>query len=137
METAIRVLLILGLVPIGAFIYRYWKGGAWNQTYQGITLMTQKIAWFFLLLHFLAESLFEYPAHDIVEIVIVSLCVLLFWATLAGLLLAQGSLEWFFALVRKIGGRIPKPFRKVSRKRGTGYVMDKDIERTQDRRKPL
>lgn len=137
MEIVTRILLILGIIPIATFIFRYWSAGAWKETYQGRTLMAQKVAWFFLLVHFLVESLFDYPAHDVIEIIIITLCVILFWATLAGLLLAQGSLEGAFAFARRATGKLPKPFRKVSRKRGTGYVLDKDIERTQDRRKPL
>lgn len=132
-----QILLTLGLVPLAWFVVRYWGAGAWKETYQGRTLMAQKIAWFLLLLHFLVESVFNYPGHGVVEVVIITLCVILFWATLAGLLLAQGSLDWLFKLGRRATGQLPLPFRKVSRKRGQGYVDDADIEKTQDRRKRL
>ena len=133
--TAIQLLLVLGLIPLATFIIRYAIPGAWLETYQGRTLMAQKIAWFFLLLHFLVESIFPYPGHDLVELFIIGACVILFWATLAGLLLAQGSMDEMFAFWRRATGKLPKPFRKVSRKRGTGYVHHEDIEKTLDRRK--
>lgn len=135
--TLTQILLSLGLVALATFIYRYWKPRAWLKTYQGRTLMAQKFGWFLLISHFLIESIFPYPGHETVELFVIGLTIMLFWGSLIGLLLAQGVFDNLLAWVRRHRGKMPLPFRKVSRKRGQGYVLDKDIERTQDKRKSL
>jgi len=112
MTLAILILLIVGLVALVAFIYRYARYSPWRATFQGRTLMAQKVAMALLVAYFILQPFVHYAAADIVKLVLVGLLMALFWTTLAGLLLAQTE------------------HRPVSRKHGTGYVPPGEIEDT-------
>lgn len=111
------LLLVLMLLPLVIFIYRYARYSPWTSTIQGRSLMAQKIGWVALIGHFLVELFWEYPGHDVVEIILLGLLMVLFWTVLFGLLVAQTA-------------QLP-----VSKRQGTGYVNARDIETTIPRKR--
>lgn len=113
--SATNILLIIMVIPLALFVYYYGKYSPWLSTIQGRTLMMQKVAWILLILHFLAESLWEYPGHDIVQTLLLVLLAILFWTMFIGLRMGQTAL------------------RPVSKKQGAGYVENEDLEKTRPR----
>lgn len=109
------LLLALALPALLVFVFRYARYSPWLATYQGRTLMAQKIAWIVMVAHFFTKEFWHYPGFDIVENVVLSVVVVLFYTTLWGLLKAQNAA------------------RPVSKEQGQGYVLPKDVERTAPR----
>lgn len=109
------LLLALALPALLVFVFRYARYSPWQKTYQGRTLMAQKIAWIGLIVHFITKEFWHYPGFDIVENVVLSVVVVLFYITLWGLLKAQHA------------------SRPVSKEQGQGYVPSKEVENTRPR----
>lgn len=104
-------LLILAVIPLIMFIYRYTRFSPWSKYLQGRLLLAQKIAWVALVVHLIAKRLWEYPGSTTVEYGIVLTLVVLFW--------------WmFFALVE--AQQEPTPAPRSTR----GINADSNIEKT-------
>lgn len=111
-----EVLLVLMVIPLGGFAYRYARYSPWQSTIQGRTLLTQKIATLALVVFFISAAVFpDYPGRELVKDALLFVLTVLFWVMFVSLLWIQTAI---------------KP---VSRKRGTGYVKTEDLERTQPR----
>lgn len=104
---------VLGVlfVAYAVFAYRYFRHSPWNATWQGITLLSQKITMAALVLFFITDTLIDgmWPGRYSVLMILLTLLAVESVATLLGLLHVQ---------------RAPG---KVSRRRGTGYVAPEDI----------
>src|SRR5690606_12826684 len=114
-DSMTALLLALALPALLVFVARYARYSPWQKTYQGRTLMAQKIAWIVMIAHCLPKEFWHYPGFDIGEHTILSVVVVLFYVTLWGLLKAQHA------------------SRPVSKEQGQGYVEAKDVERTAPR----
>lgn len=107
--TSVLALLLAAYV---VFAYRYARYSPWNATYQGITLLSQKLTLSALVAFFIADTLIggDWPGRYSILMILLSFLLVEAWATLAGLLHVQ---------------RAPGP---VSERQGAGYVEPEDIE---------
>lgn len=110
--TPLIIILVLMFTPYVLFAYRYARYSPWRATWQGITLMAQKITMASLVAFFIVDTLFpvHWAGRDPVLYVLLGLLLIEGWATLAGLLHVQ---------------RADHP---VTERQGTGYVHPEDIE---------
>lgn len=112
-----NILLILAVLPLAGFIYRYARYSPWYATWQGRILFTQKIAMLALVLFYLTGSLWNYPGEHVVKLVLIAVLVALFWAMFLALLDAQTEQ------------------RPVKKSHGAGLVPKQDLEKTDPRKK--
>jgi hypothetical protein len=115
----IIVPLALMFVAYATFAFLYATRSPWASTWQGVTLLSQKITMAALVLFFLFDSIVP-GDWDGRLVILVSLLVLLTleaWSTLLGLVHVQ------------------QQQRPVSRRQGTGYVLPEHIERSKPPRK--
>ena len=119
MSVVLSILLVIMLISYTAFAYRYGRFSPWNATWQGVTLMSQKLTLAALVVFFLIDTAVPgmWPARDVILIVLLVLLAAEAVATLAGLLHVQ------------------RAHRPLSKRQGTGYVPPEDIERTDPRRR--
>lgn len=104
-------LLLLAVIPLILFIYRYTRFSPWSKYLQGRLLLSQKVAWVALCIHLIVRRLWDYPYSGVVEYVVVVILVVLFW--------------WmFFALIEAQTEPSPAP------KSRRGLKPDSDIEKT-------
>src|SRR5690606_31061773 len=105
-------ILALMFIAYTAFAYRYARYSPWRATYQGITLLAQKLTMAALVAFFITDTLLPagWMGRDAVLITLLGLLLVEAWATLAGLWHVQHA-----------------PF-PVSEKQGTGYVHPEDID---------
>ena len=110
--TALIILLLLMFTPYALFAYRYARFSPWRATYQGITLMAQKVTMASLVAFFIVDTLLpgHWPGRDPLLYILLGLLLVEGWATLAGLVHVQ---------------RADHP---VTEHQGTGYVNPEDIE---------
>lgn len=105
---------VLGVLFLAysTFAYRYARYSPWNATWQGITLLSQKITFSAIVAFFIADTLIggDWPGRYSLLMILLTLLAVEAVATLAGLLHVQ---------------RAPGP---VSERQGTGYVEPEDIE---------
>lgn len=115
----IAILLTVMLLAYLAFAYRYMRYSPWRATWQGVTLLSQKLTLAALALFFIVDTLIEgfWPARFLSLTILLSLLAIEACATLAGLLHVQ------------------RAHRPVSKRQGTGYVLPEEIERTKPPRK--
>lgn len=116
MTIVLTSILALLFGAYGYFAYRYHRYSPWNATWQGITLLSQKVTMAALVLFFIVDTLVPntYPGRYSILVILLTLLMVEAWATLAGLLHVQ-----------RAGG-------KVSEKLGMGYVDPKDIDHDKD-----
>ena len=95
------------------FAYRYLRYSPWNSTWQGVTLLSQKITMAALVLFFVADTVFgnDYPGRYSLLIFLLTLLAVEGLATLAGHLHVQRATD------------------KVSEQQGTGYVPPHEIDK--------
>lgn len=100
----------------GTFAYRYVRHSPWNATWQGITLLSQKITMAALVGFFIVDTVvtafwpeMRWPGRYSLLMILLTLLAVEAVATLIGLLHVQ---------------RAPG---KVSRRQGTGYVAPEEI----------
>lgn len=119
MSIVLVVILGVMLVAYVAFAYRYSRYSPWNATWQGVTLLSQKITLALLVTFFLVDTIVTggWPGRTPILIGLLLLLAVEAWATLAGLVHVQ------------------RQQRPVSRRQGTGYVPPADIEKTDPRRR--
>jgi hypothetical protein len=114
----LTVVLTIGLLaPYAAFAYRYARYSPWNATYQGITLLSQKITMASLVGFFIADTVIgairpdvQWPGRYSMLLILLSLLAVEAWATFGGLLHVQ---------------RAPG---KVTKRQGTGYTEPVNIQ---------
>ena len=110
------IILTSVLVPLftayAVFAYRYIRFSPWNATWQGVTLLSQKITMAALVAFFIVDTIIGglWPGRYSLLIILLTLLMVEAWATLIGLLHVQRS---------------PGP---VSRRQGTGYVEPTEIQ---------
>lgn len=112
-----NILLIAIGLPVLGFIYFYARYSPWRSTLQGKTLMSTWVGLFVLILYYLISGGVDYPAEGIVKIIILFGLMVLFWTVFVALRMAQTE-------------QTPVP-----KKRGTGYRIPADLEKTNPRYK--
>lgn len=113
MTWLINCVLVMMVIPLVGFIYRYGRYSPWRASWQGITLMSQNIALLSLVSYYLVDAVWGNWAHQRVILAAILIVLLaLFWSALVGLLYVQNH---------------QKP---VTKRQGTGYVESDDIEKT-------
>lgn len=87
----IITLLALMLIAYATFAVLYGTGSQWRATYQGITLMSQKITMSALVLFYMVDSLIEgyWPGRLVILYILLMALTIEAWATLAGLIHVQ------------------------------------------------
>lgn len=113
MTVVLTSILSLLFFAYAIFAYRYVRYSPWNATWQGVTLLSQKITMASLVGFFIVDTLApnSYPGRYSLLVILLTLLLVEGWATLAGLLHVQ----------RKSGS--------VSEKLGMGYREPDDIVR--------
>lgn len=114
MVVVLTIILALLLVAYATFAYRYARYSPWNATWQGVTLLSQKITMAAIVIFFIADTLMpnDWPGRYSLLVILLTLLLVEAWATLFGLLHVQLA-----------------PHR-VNKRQGTGYALPDDIERT-------
>ena len=92
-DFVVMVILLAAEAALGAFIYYYGTRPApgtrfrrkfsrlWMSTPIGVVLMSQKIAWFFVVAFILLSRFVgDFPGRDVIALVLYTLLVSLFWA---------------------------------------------------------
>lgn len=108
----LTTVLSLLFLAYSVFAYRYARFSPWNATWQGVTLLSQKITMAALVAFFIADTLipgYMWPGRYSILMILLTLLAVEAVATLVGLLHVQ---------------RAPG---KVSRRKGTGYVEPGEI----------
>lgn len=107
----LTTILALLFIAYAVFAYRYARHSPWNATWQGVTLLSQKVTMSALVGFFIIDMLVPgiWPGRYSVLMILLTLLMVEAWATLLGLLHVQ---------------RATGP---VSRRQGTGYVHPEDI----------
>ena len=118
MTVAINIILATMLVAYLAFAYRYFRYSPWSATWQGRTLLSQKLTFAALVGFFFFDGIIvgDWIGRFPILIGLLILLAIEAWATLLGLLHVQ------------------RHQRPVTKKQGTGYVAPEDIEKTDPRR---
>lgn len=85
--TIISILTVM-FVSYSTFAYRYFRHSPWNATWQGITLLSQKITLAAFVLFFIVDTLVpnSYPGRYSILVVLLTLLAVEAVATLAGLI---------------------------------------------------
>lgn len=111
MTVVLTSILSLLFLAYSVFAWRYVRHSPWNATYQGVTLLSQKITMAALVGFFIVDTLApnSYPGRYSILVILLTLLLVEAWATLAGLLHVQ----------RKQGS--------VSEQLGVGYRDPEDI----------
>ena len=111
MTITLTSILFVMFASYSIFAYRYARYSPWNATWQGVTLLSQKLTMAALVAFFVVDTLVpnSYPGRYSILVILLTLLAIEAVATLVGLLHVQRS-------------RAP-----VSRRQGTGYVDPEDI----------
>jgi len=110
--TILTVVLVLLFAAYAIFAYRYARYSPWNATWQGITLLSQKITMAALVAFFIVDTLIplvDWPGRYSGLLILLTLLLVEAWATLWGLLRVQ-----------RTQGPVP-------RRQGQGYVPADEI----------
>ncbi len=110
--TILTVVLSVLFIAYATFAWRYFRHSPWNATWQGITLLSQKVTMAALVAFFIVDTLIPgtWPGRYSLLIILLTLLAVEAVATLVGLLHVQ---------------RAPG---KVSRRQGTGYTEPVNIQ---------
>lgn len=109
----LTTVLVVLFVAYSTFAYRYARHSPWNATWQGITLLSQKVTMAALVAFFIADTLAPshvWPGRYSLLMILLTLLAVEAVATLVGLLHVQ---------------RAPG---KVTRRQGAGYVAPEEIQ---------
>lgn len=113
----LTTVLVVLFVAYSTFAYRYARHSPWNATWQGITLLSQKVTMAALVAFFIVDTVVtaiwpdaRWPGRYSALIILLTLLAVEAVATLVGLLHVQ---------------RAPG---KVTRRQGTGYVEPTEIQ---------
>lgn len=114
MTITLSVILTVMFVAYSTFAYRYFRYSPWNATWQGVTLLAQKVTMAAFVGFFIVDTLVpnSYPGRYSILVILLTLLAIEAVATLVGLLHVQRSRE------------------PVSRRQGTGYANPEDIRNT-------
>lgn len=88
------VLLVLALIGLLAFIYRYARYSPWKKYNQGKFLMLQKVFFSLSVTYYLVGELAPpYPGERVLEYLVITGVVISIWAMLLGLIDGQKHTE--------------------------------------------
>lgn len=112
MTVVLTSILSLLFFAYAIFAYRYARYSPWNATWQGVTLLSQKITMAALVGFFVVDTLApnSYAGRYSLLVILLTLLLVEGWATLAGLLHVQRKGE------------------NITARQGIGYRDSRDIQ---------